>query len=78
MTGTGVVALRPACHSCGRFLELRPATRQTPEQKWCGVWYDHPTGEIGTFGVGHTTSVLYESPALKAQLAEQRKELATV
>lgn len=30
---------RPKCDKHG-YMELRPAHRQTPEQEFCGVWYD--------------------------------------
>ena len=30
----------PRCPHCGKPLALRPDGRQTPEQRWCGTWYD--------------------------------------
>ena len=30
----------PQCPACGERMELRPLTRQTPEQQYCGTWYD--------------------------------------
>lgn len=41
----------------------RPETRQSPEQLWCGTWFDCPY-------CGY--SELDKSEELKAQLAEQR------
>lgn len=63
------LALRPSCSVCGVFLELRnPPGGYTPEQKFCGVWYDHPPVSLGQCSFG-TASVLYVSGALKQQLA---------
>lgn len=30
----------PRCHRHDTQMEYRPIERQTPEQKWCGDWYD--------------------------------------
>jgi hypothetical protein len=37
-------AARPACPADSGHgpMELRPLSRQTYEQQWCGVWYDCP------------------------------------
>lgn len=40
------------------YLELRPLSRQTPEQQWCGVWYDC---------LRCKSSVLFQSAQLQAQ-----------
>lgn len=53
----------PKCTSCGTTLELRTG-RMTPEQEWCGVWYDHPA--IG-LRCSAQMSVLYPSKALREQ-----------
>ena len=36
--------LIPQCPHCKKQLSLRPEGRQTPEQKWCGTWYDCTCG----------------------------------
>jgi hypothetical protein len=38
----------------------------TPEQKWCGQWFDCPEGRCLNTG-------LINSPELEASLAEQRR-----
>lgn len=43
-------------------LELRPTTHQTPEQRWCGTWFDCPHRDY---------YVLLPSAELLAQLGEQ-------
>lgn len=35
-----VLAKLPKCPTCGTYMELRPLSRQTAEQKYCGTWYD--------------------------------------
>jgi len=58
-------ALRPRCPvDAHGFMEWRPSSRQTPEQLFCGVWYDCTQCK---------SSVLFPSPGLKAQLADMRK-----
>lgn len=52
---------------CNRPMVERPAANQTPEQRFCGVWWDCP--RCGT-------SVLYPSVELEQQLAEQRASVA--
>lgn len=67
MPGTAL-ALRPVCPSdpAHGFMELRdPPGGWTPEQRFCGIWYDCRKGP------GHYASVLYQSPELVAFLAEQ-------
>jgi hypothetical protein len=60
----------PECnHDTG--LVLRPLERQTPEQQWCGTWYDCPSP-------GCSFSRLEPSAALLAQLAEMRTTAAPV
>lgn len=61
------VALLPSCKVCGCALVLRSGfdghgNGTTAEQRWCGVWYDHPPTRFGAFG--HTSSVLLPSPEL--------------
>src|SRR5438045_2293427 len=46
-------------------LELRPTDRQTPEQRWCGTWYDCPHRD---------RTVLVPSVELCRQLDEQFQE----
>src|SRR5690606_23509616 len=45
-------------------LEPRPLERQTPEQKWCGTWFDCTRC---------SSSVLVPSPELTKFLEEQRR-----
>ncbi len=62
------IAERPKC-KCGVYLEIRGDNGggATYEQKFCGVWYDHPqTQDRST--IGHMSSVLYPSKALLEQL----------
>lgn len=68
---TTAIAERPKCDKCGVYLEIRGANGggATPEQKFCGVWYDHPPMQQGSITFGHTDSVLYPSKALREQLA---------
>ena len=37
--GTAIEEHEPSCERHGT-MELRPASKQTPEQVWCGTWYD--------------------------------------
>ena len=53
----------PKCPEHGIQMVLRPLVHQTYEQKFCGAWYDCPAC---------TQSALFESPELRAQLAEMR------
>lgn len=63
------IAERPRCE-CGVYLEIRkPHGGHTPEQKFCGVWYDHPASHESS-SAGHTRTVLYPSEALLKQLGE--------
>ncbi len=59
----------PTCPSSEEHgqLILRSQDYQTYEQKFCGTWYDCPVCR---------SSVLFESPELKAQLDEQKDRLA--
>lgn len=45
----------------------RPLAHQTPEQRFCGAWWDCPYC---------TTAILFPSVACEQQLAEQRASLA--
>lgn len=62
MSATTELAERPKCNRCGQYLDLRTVT--TPEQDWCGVWYDHPPVPAGHSTFGHTHSTLYPSREL--------------
>jgi hypothetical protein len=63
------LAKRPQCQ-CGAYMEIRqPYGGYTPEQKFCGVWYDHPAIS-SALSFGHTTTVLYPSAELLEQLGE--------
>lgn len=53
----------PRCKDHGE-MALRPISRQSPEQKFCGVWYDCPQCQC---------CVLFTSAELQRQLAEQAK-----
>lgn len=55
------------CDKCGVNLVPREVT--TPEQEWCGAWWDHPIPEGGRESlIGHTGSALFPSPELRAAL----------
>lgn len=58
------MAERPKCSGCGKYMEIRPG--HTPEQRFCGTWYEHPP--MSGSNIGHTSSVLYPSLQLAAQL----------
>lgn len=45
-------------------MALRPIGRQTPEQRWCGTWYDCQRC---------SSSMLLPSPQLAEELAAQRQ-----
>lgn len=55
----------PKCQTHGIQMVLRPLVHQTPEQKFCGAWYDCPAC---------TSTVLFQSPELRAQLDEMRNK----
>lgn len=61
-TALMVLPACPADPAHGQMV-LRPVDRQTPEQKFCGTWYDC---------VRCHSSTLFRSPELDAQLAEQQ------
>lgn len=63
----------PTCPSCGVAMAPRPLAGQTPEQKWCGQWFDHPPipGVPSGSLFGHPVSVLIESPELAATRTQQ-------
>jgi hypothetical protein len=64
-------AERPKCHLCGVYMELRdPPGGWTPEQRFCGIWYDHPPMRFGV-PAGHAATILYPSK----ELITQNKEL---
>lgn len=46
---------------CGADMEIRPPA--TPEQKFCGTWYDHPILSARS-SVGHSATILRPSKAL--------------
>lgn len=57
----------PANPSHGQ-MHLRPIERQTPEQRWCGTWYDcHRCW----------SSRLIHSTELRQSLMEQRARIAS-
>ncbi|WBB94110.1 hypothetical protein [Verrucosispora sp. WMMC514] len=68
MTTTTDLELLPACGRHGT-MALRPLDRQTPEQRWCGVWYDCTDPWC-------RTATLLPSPELRRQLAEQAEAAA--
>ena len=65
MNAANLPAERPRCRRHGIYMTLRPASRQTKEQAFCGTWYDCPEPHC-------TTSALLASPGLMAQLETQR------
>lgn len=56
-------ACRPACPNGHGLMVLRPAG--TPEQEFCGTWYQCAPGPAGDFCMSAT---LLPSPALVSQL----------
>lgn len=58
----------PIC-KCGKSMIGREAG--TPEQAWCGRWFECPTGKlaVGLERMKHYASALIESDELKAQNA---------
>lgn len=60
-------AERPRCRQHG-YMVLRPASRQTPEQQFCGVWYDCPEFTSATHRCG--SSACYPSRGLCQQTGE--------
>lgn len=59
----------PRCQLCEARLTVRnPPGGHTPEQRFCGIWYDHPPYRHDELPFGHTASVLFASPELLAQL----------
>lgn len=61
---SSALAERPKCTECGAYMEIRNG--QTPEQRFCGTWYEHP--QMPGAHIGHTSSVLYPSLQLITQL----------
>jgi hypothetical protein len=60
----------PRCPQHGELVR-RPREQMSPEQAWCGEWWDCRNRALGS--VGHCgVTVCVPSPALVAQLAEQR------
>lgn len=53
---------------CGADMELR--TPSTPEQEFCGTWYDHPILSARS-SVGHSATILRPSNALLDQIGGQ-------
>jgi hypothetical protein len=56
------------CPGCGGSMHQRSDSEMTREQAWCGTWYDCDAPHCHS-------SILYESEALKAELAEQSKRV---
>jgi hypothetical protein len=52
-------------------LVQRPDAQQTPEQRWCGTWYDCPGYQYGGHRCGRT--VLVPSAELQTQLGTERE-----
>lgn len=48
-------------------MELRPESKMTQEQRWCGTWYDCPRCH---------SSLLVPAPALEVQNAFMQRDLA--
>ena len=72
VTKDGGPTLRPTCdaETCGRELVARMP--YTPEQAWCGMWWEHPPGPPGDTGFGHTSSTIYPAPHEQAALFAQK------
>lgn len=77
--GTGTITIgddqeedqKPRCHACGAAMELRnPPGGWTPEQQFCGTWYDHPVTADPSL-IGHASTVLHPSEELIQQIREQ-------
>jgi hypothetical protein len=62
---TTSIAQAEQCPSCGGAMHQRPEAKMTPEQAWCGTWFDCDRP-------GCWSSILHQSDELQAQLAEQR------
>jgi hypothetical protein len=64
-SGVQMILITPNEHVCTNpthgIMMRRPIGRGTPEQDWCGTWFDCPHCH---------ESVLIKSPALMMQLAE--------
>jgi len=60
-----LVAIRCPIHDIG--MTPRPLSLQSKEARWCGAWWDCPKCH---------SSILFESPELRSQLAQQRAALA--
>lgn len=56
--------MTPECQT--HKIPMVPRAPGTPEQKWCGQWFQCPDGRC-------TNSALIPSPDLEASLAEQRR-----
>ena len=65
---TTALARLPVCPTAADHgpMTLRPSAIQTPDERWCGTWYD-------CTGRRCWSSVLWPSPALTLFLASQRR-----
>lgn len=61
---SGEIALRPECPKGHGFMELLSIGSQTPEQRWCGVWYECPRDPRS--GLPCLSAALLPSPELVA------------
>lgn len=68
MTTTEVDRL-PECPQGHGQMVLRDPKTYTPEQAWCGIWYDCPPGPPGS---SCKSSTLLPSAALAAQYEKAR------
>jgi len=59
-----------ACPGCGA--DMLPRTNPTPEQAWCGTWFDHVPVPLG--GCTRFPTLLKPSAALLQQDADLRAE----
>ena len=57
----------PRCTVHDIPMVVRPKSKMTYEQQWCGVWYDCPAKCYN--------SVLFNSPELEAHLAQARARI---
>lgn len=63
-----VLTETPKCPACGVHMELRPLSRQSAEQEYCGTWYDCPSPRC-------TCSVLLPSVELAQEYKRAGKHI---
>lgn len=64
----------PACSRCGIALMAR--VNPTPEQAWCGKWFDHPPVPFGACGNQRGSALLPSTDLLKQNEELRQKSAA--